>query len=280
MIETKPLVVERASVAFREGDGVRLALDGASLQLSQGERVAVIGGNGSGKSTLLKVLAGLIPLSRGTLAAGWTEGCRKAIVLQNAETQLLGETIEEDLLFSLEQAATPLEKMEEMVEELLRSCNLAGLEKLPLHFLSSGQKQLAAIAGSLATGAKLLLFDEAAAHLESGEAERMMALTRSWSDEGRTVVWITQDPREAAAMERVIALRAGSVFYDGTAAGFFYGENGSVSPCEQLGLEAPYPVQLAHALAERGVRLTPPPLSAETFLAGLTEWTRKDGEER
>ncbi|WP_058304208.1 energy-coupling factor ABC transporter ATP-binding protein [Gorillibacterium timonense] len=281
MKDPNPLLLNKASVAFRNGTGIQLALDGVNLQLVPGEFVALIGTNGSGKSTLLKVLAGLLPLSSGELDFGWSKACRKAIVLQNPEAQLLGETVEEDLRFSLEQADVPADCREAKLMNLLRQCGLTGLEKQPLRSLSSGQKQLAAIAGGLALDARLLLFDEVTAYLDPLEAKRVLHLASALCAEGRTVVWSTQNPVEAVEAKRVISLRGGAVNDDGTAVDFFYGRNGVESASEQLGLQAPHPVLLALALADRGIYLTPPPLTVDAFMERLAEWKsgRKNGRE-
>jgi len=271
MSELNPFLLSQASVAYREGDGMHIAMNGINLGLCPGEFVAVVGASGSGKSTLLKVFAGLLPLSRGQRAAGWLEGGRTAAVLQNPDAQLLGETVEEDIRFSLEQAEVPLERREAELAAILDECRLAGLEKRPLRRLSSGQKQLAAVAGALAANARLLLFDEATAFLDQGEADRLLRLARTLCRGERSVVWVTQKPEEAAQADRIFALEAGTAIFDGPPSAFFYPGAGEESLCESMGLQAPHPVRLARALAARGIRLAPPPLTAESFLLSLQE---------
>ncbi|MEO3944801.1 ATP-binding cassette domain-containing protein [Gorillibacterium sp. CAU 1737] len=270
-METNPHELIRASVAYREGTGLRIALNELSVSLNPGEFLALVGQNGSGKSTLLQVLARMLPLSRGELRVGWLEGSRVGIVLQNPEVQLLGETLVEDLTFSLEQAGCPRESHAERIRSITERVGLRGLEKKPLRSLSSGQQQLAAVAGSLALDAKLLLFDEVTSHLDSTEAERIFALAQSLSREGHAIVWSTQVAEEAARADRLLALASGVKLYEGTPEGFYYGWDGASAPVEQAGVSMPYAVQLARALMNQGVRLSASPLTVEELAACLTD---------
>lgn len=272
MSEPHPFRLCQASVAYRKGEGgVHLAMDGVTLRVNPGDFVAVVGANGSGKSTLIRVLAGLLPLSKGERTEGWLTGRRYAAVLQNPDAQLLGETAEEDIRFSLELAGVPAQNRAAELAAVLKECGLSGLEQRPLRRLSSGQKQLAAVAGALAAHAGLLLFDEATAFLDSAESERLLRLARSLCGPERAVVWVTQKPEEAARADRVWALQAGKAVFDGPPAAFFYPGDGDESVCGRLGLAEPYPVRLARGLQARGITLKPPPLTSEAFLERLRE---------
>lgn len=258
--------LQRASVAFHTPQGVQPALLELDLSIAEGEWVALVGRNGSGKSTLASVLAGLCPLSKGTLAV--REGLRTQLVFQDPEAQIVGETVFEDIAFGLENASIAPAAMQPRALSALRQVQLGAPLEHSSRALSGGQKQLLAAAGSLALEAEAIIWDEATSMLDPLARARLLNTARSLHRQGVTVVWVTQLLEETAAAGRVIALENGRIVYDGDNRSFFYGQDGERtaegrSPCERLGFTPPYAVQVAKRLLRLGHKLPELPVVPE-----------------
>lgn len=253
--------LEQVSVDFLEGTSERPALHQVSLELAKGSWTAVVGDNGSGKSTLSKVLAGLSPISEGRLVV--TEGHSVHMVLQNPETQILGETIYEEM--SLSMRNTHDWSPDDLVSKMFNLLNEVGLSvplDAPVKPLSGGQKQLLNVACCLAAGADSILFDEATSMLDPNSRNAVLEAAVKLQRSGHTIVWVTHRMEELCFAGRVLLLDQGRIAFDGTCEQFFYGEDLSEvpSPCERFGFEPPYVVQVVRALHKLGHALPNRPL--------------------
>jgi energy-coupling factor transport system ATP-binding protein len=256
--------LQGVSVAFQTPHGIRTVLHELDLDVHKGEWITIVGKNGSGKSTLAQVIMGLLPVSKGTVRKPQHPGSIQ-MVFQNPETQIIGETIYEDLCFGMENLAFPPSVMKEKAETVLRQVGLFLPLEHPTAELSGGQKQLLGIASCLAVDAEVLVFDEATSMLDPGHRAQVLAVVRRLHQEGQTIIWITQWMEEVVYADRVIALDTGSCVFEGSPRQFFYGDNCrfnqvGTTPCQQLQFQPPYVVQVALCLRERGVELEPPPL--------------------
>lgn len=260
--------LEQASVAFHSPQGPHLVLNGVDLDIREGEWVALVGRNGSGKSTLAKVLAGLLPLSRGTLEM--RGGLRPRLIFQQPEAQIVGETVFEDIAFGMENEAVDPAEMVPRAKAALHAVGLNVAPERPTRELSGGQKQLLAAAGCLALDAGVLIFDEATSMLDPQGRKRLLNVVRKLHGQGVTVVWVTQLLEETAAAERIVALDGGEVVYDGDVRGFFYGAGDSPASCECLGFTPPYAVQVAKRLLQERYRLPALPISPEQLSEAVT----------
>ena len=262
------IALERATVDYMHASGGRTALHNISLQVSTGSWTALVGENGSGKSTLAKALAGISPLTAGQLDV--TGSHKPHIVLQNPETQLLGDTIYEELGLSMSnvEGYTP-DELHIHMRATLAAVGLTAPLYTRVSTLSGGQKQLLNIACCLAGGAKTIIYDEATSMLDPASRSLVLEATASLHRCGTTVVWITHRMEELCFADRVIALERGSIAFDGSPQSFFYGDEGSrvniPSPCERLGCAPPYTVQAARALQRLGHSLPLLPIQPKQF---------------
>lgn len=261
-----PYRMHEVSVVKRgePGEGVSAAeqtlLNDINLELHKGEWLAVVGRNGSGKSTLAKVMAGLIPAAGGRIEPGWTAGERMRMVLQNPDTQLIGETVYEDLCFGMENAGLHPGRMPETALHVLGLVGLADKRNESCEALSGGQKQLTAVAGALAVGASVLVMDEVTSMLDSFSRSMVIDALSQLHEQGLTIVWITQRLDELAQADKVVVLDEGKTVYSGAARDFFYGSmpgagsgGAAVSPCLENGYELPYTVEVTRELHRLGV---------------------------
>lgn len=249
----KNLTLSGVSVAFDTPDGVHTVLDGIDLTIAAGEWVVLIGQNGSGKSTLAKVLCGLSPISKGVAEQN---DLQVQMVFQNPEAQIVGETVYEDVCFGMENRAVDPDEMPERARAALEKVGLAELIGQSVTTLSGGQKQLLGIAGCLAVEADVIVFDECTAMLDPASREMVLGVAQELQRQGKTLIWITQWMEELAYADRVVALAAGRVAYDGTAREFFYD-----GVCAELGFVPPYAVQVAESLRTKGVVLQGQPVT-------------------
>ena len=152
------------------------AIDNVSLDVQQGDFVAVIGHNGSGKSTFAKQLNAMLLPTSGSVFVDEIDTSNEelvltvrqtaGLVLQNPDNQIVSTVVEEDVAFGPENLAVPTEEIVERVDESLKSVDMRKYAKKSPLKLSGGQKQRVAIAGILAMQPKCIVFEEPTSMLD------------------------------------------------------------------------------------------------------------------
>lgn len=186
----------------------QVALDGVSLCLRRGERVALLGANGSGKSTLLRLLDALYFPGGGELcafgkvlseaaladdAANYDFRRRVGLVFQNPDVQLFNPTVFDELAFGPLQLGWPKDEIIRRVDAMLAQFGIAHLRERAPHRLSGGERKRVALASVLILDPEVLLLDEPTASLDpesQGEVIRYLLASRG---SGRTIVTATHD---------------------------------------------------------------------------------------
>jgi cobalt/nickel transport system ATP-binding protein len=184
------------------------ALDGVSMHVSRGERLALLGANGCGKSTLLKVLDGLIFPDRGAFHAFGQEitedvledeqmseafRSRVGFVFQNSDAQVFSPTVREEIAFGPLQLGLDREEAAARVDDVLAMLGIVGLADRAPFQLSGGQKKKVAIASVLVMNPEVLLFDEPTAALDPRTQVWLIELIEQLSGAGKTIVHATHD---------------------------------------------------------------------------------------
>jgi thiamine transport system ATP-binding protein len=195
------------------------ALDGASLEIADGEVVTVLGPSGSGKTTLLRVVAGLqTPDSGRVLLDGAdlvrTPPHRRGIGLVFQDHALFPHRdVAENLTFGLRMRGDTPEKVAWRTAELLDLVGLAGFERRSVGSLSGGEQQRVALARALAPEPRVLLLDEPLGSLDRRLRDRLLEdLGRLFDELGVTALYVTHDQTEAFTLgDRVAVMRAGRV---------------------------------------------------------------------
>lgn len=185
-----------------------VALDGVSLEVRRGEKVALLGANGCGKSTLLKVLDGLAFPSQGTFHAfgeqvtedaledeQFSRGFRSRVgfVFQNSDAQVFSPTVREEVAFGCLQLGMSTDETLARVDDVLTMLGCADLADRAPFQLSGGQKKRVAIASVLVMNPEVLLFDEPTAALDPRTARWLTELIAELGRSGKTIVMATHD---------------------------------------------------------------------------------------
>jgi putative ABC transport system ATP-binding protein len=209
------------------GTGEVVAVDHLSLDIAQGEFVAVVGRSGSGKTTLLNLLAGIDRPTAGTVrAAGADLGSLSESGLAAWRGQNVGLvfqffqllptlTVVENVLLPMDFAKQiPVGQRRDRAQQLLDQVGVGDqANKLPAT-LSGGQQQRAAIARALANDPPLLLADEPTGNLDSATAEAVLVLFAGLHAEGRTIVVVTHERDIRSVVGREVTLVDGRVVTD------------------------------------------------------------------
>ena len=196
----------------RYGD-MLLAVDGASLEVEDGEFIAVVGPSGCGKTTLLNALDGLLPITSGTLSLNGRAisgpGPDRGMVFQQPSL-LPWRTVMGNIIYGLEIQGVKKDVALERAKRLIDLVGLRGFEEsFPLE-LSGGMQQRVNLARALAVDPEVLLLDEPFAALDSQTRETMQQeLLRIWSETRKTAIFITHDIVEAVYLaDRVVVFSA------------------------------------------------------------------------
>ncbi|PAE18943.1 energy-coupling factor transporter ATPase [Bacillus sp. 7504-2] len=272
----KPLVsIEH--VHFKYEGQEEYALKDVSLQIYDGEWLAIVGHNGSGKSTLAKLLNGLQYPEKGRIQIGdlelteetvWDTRKLVGMVFQNPDNQFVGTTVQDDVAFGLENNGISREIMVERVQNSLKQVQMEAFLQQEPHQLSGGQKQRVAIASVIALRPQIIVLDEATSMLDPRGREEVLNVIRGLKeDHDMTVISITHDLEEAAKADRMIVLNRGELYREGTPEEIFQLDEELV----KLGLDIPFPVKMSKMLREKGIPVSKSYLSEEALVAQL--WT-------
>lgn len=199
-----PVPVRLDDVRFRYPGADQDALREMSLDIREGEHVAVTGANGSGKTTLMLILAGREPTS-GTVDRPGAVGLGKlggtAVVLQHPESQVLGTRVADDVVWGL----PPGTKTD--VDKLLREFGLEDLAERDTGSLSGGELQRLALAAALAREPAMLIADEVTTMVDQQGREALLGVLSGLTKRHRTsLVHITHYNNEAESADRTIKL--------------------------------------------------------------------------
>ena len=234
-------------------------IQNVSFEIDAGEYVAILGHNGSGKSTIAKLLIGLLEKKSGNIMVEgislneenlYDVRSHIGIVFQNPDNQFIGATVRDDIAFGLENKCVPQKDMEDIINYYAKEVNMyAFLDHEPSK-LSGGQKQRVAIAGILAMQPDILILDESTSMLDPKGKTEVNALVKKIRQEKKmTVLSITHDIEEASKADRIILLNKGRVEAIGGPKEILSDAN----KLEELGLEAPFSLQLSKQLQNIGI---------------------------
>jgi biotin transport system ATP-binding protein len=209
-------VYENSSQNEQIKDGCFYALDCVSFSIESGECTIIAGANGSGKSVLMSVIAGLEKPTSGSVKTS----SRVGLVFQEPDSQILGETPEEDAAFGPRNMKLSKNEIKARVNSALRLTGLEQRAYFPARSLSGGEKRRLAAAGVLAMDADIIIFDEPYANMDYPGVVQVNSLFQKLIADGKTIFILTHELEKCLALsKRFIVLCKGKKVFDGAASG-------------------------------------------------------------
>ncbi len=218
-----PLVADRVTKRFRQGEVIIEALKSVSLTITRGEFVVVMGASGSGKSTLLHVTAGLTKPEQGRILVDGQDlsamSDRRLTFFRRRHIGLVFQafnlistlTAEDNILLPL-LAAGRKHLGNGQLDNLLTRLDLAERRRHRPDALSGGEQQRVAIARALATDPSIILADEPTGSLDSVSGQNICRLLQELCrEQKRTIVVVTHEPAVAIWAERIVVLKDGRI---------------------------------------------------------------------
>jgi len=223
MIPLYKPIIEVSHLSHRFSDG-GVGIDDISFQIAKGEFVVVAGHNGSGKTTLFRHLNGLlmpdvgdvkvdgIPVSADVLRARQLVG----LVFQDADSQIVGETVYDDVAFGPENLCLSPSEVSRRVTSALSAVGLEHLADQRPHRLSGGEKRRLAIAGILAMESQVIVLDEPFSNLDYSGMLQVLSRIVHLHRAGKTIILSTHDlDKTMGHAGRLILMKNGSIIRDG-----------------------------------------------------------------
>lgn len=218
--------IQEITKRYEMGSNIVMALDGISIDIHEGEFVAIVGPSGSGKSTLMNIIGCLDIVTSGTYVLN-------QIPIQEYDQDELADirnqqigfifqqfnllpsfTAIENVMMPMTYAKVAKKQREFKAAELLKTVGLGDrMDHKPTE-LSGGQQQRVSIARALANDPAIILADEPTGALDSKTGKEVLTLLKSLNSNGKTVIVITHDHEVARFANRVITLKDGKVASD------------------------------------------------------------------
>ena len=247
---------KHAAVSYRSVKGEpRKIFEDLNLEISRGEKIALIGSNGAGKSTLMKMMTGLLKPSSGEVLIkdistrnAKPENLSKyvSLVYQNPEDMFIKDSIENDISFAMKDRG--IDNWEERTRQLLERFRLTELKDRDGRLLSGGQMRRASLAIGIALNPEILLLDEPTANLDIATRKEIMRTLNDMKDITETVMIATHDMQLVCEWaQRIIVLSQGRIIADGTRDQIF----GDQEAVKTAGIRPPEIFTMGQALDKR-----------------------------
>ena len=252
------------------------AVDGVSIDVNEGQFIAILGANGSGKSTFAAHLNAILFPTEGSV---WVDGKdtkdpanlwdireTAGMVFQNPDNQIIGQIVEEDVGFGPENMGIPTAQIWERVEESLKAVGMWEYREHSPNKLSGGQKQRVSIAGVIAIHPKCIVLDEPTAMLDPSGRWEVIRAARALNDvEKVTIILITHYMDEVIHADKVFVMDKGKIAMQGTPREIFVRRD----ELKKLKLDVPQVTALAHELRKRGVDVPEDVLTPDELATAL-----------
>lgn len=261
MNHTEDWVIEAENLSYSYEENDRKALDGLSVRIGRGKKVAFMGGNGSGKSTFFLCLNGILRPDKGRVLIdgkpvsytrkGLLEVRKKVgIVFQEPDNQLFSASVFQEISFGILNLGTEEETARKKVEQVIRELDITPFKDRPAHALSGGQKKQVAIADILVMHPQVMILDEPASALDAVHTKKVHELIRRLTEQGITVLMSLHDIDYAWSWaDEIVLMDRGRVIRQGTPREVCEDE----AALRQAGLERPVVLRIYEKLKEKGV---------------------------
>jgi len=226
-------MIEIKNLDHHYPDGTH-ALKGINLIIQKGEFLLICGPNGSGKTTLIRLISGLFKPTSGSIHVNGFNTLNDSkqvrglmgMVFQDPDSQIVGETVREDVAFGPENLGLSQNEIDTRVDWALQVMRLKDLSGKPCYLLSGGEKRRLAIAGVLAMKPQVILFDEPFSFLDYPGVQEVLKHMVNLHREGHTLIVTTHDVEKVIAHVDRIAI-------------IYNGELKAAGPPEELMMKLP-----------------------------------------
>jgi biotin transport system ATP-binding protein len=215
-------VLEAKDISFSFGNSKPI-LKEVSFTVGAGKFVVLTGRNGSGKSVLLKCLKGLYQPTKGSISIDGEDFSKLpkrrnssiGLVFQDAESQMVGQTVERDILFGLENLGIEGDERRRRFEDVVGLLGLSPLLNQRPRTLSGGEKRRLAIAGVLVMDPHVLILDEPFANLDLTGVRQVLEALVALHAKGHAIMVVTHEIEKVLAhADQLILLDGGRVIGD------------------------------------------------------------------
>ena len=251
-------ILQVKDVHFRYNDE-KETLKGISLDIYEGEKIAVLGSNGAGKSTFFLNINGVLKSSSGEICYRGKTIDKKSlnelrknvgIVFQDADNQIIASTVEAEVSFGPMNLKLPREEVVARVDKALAYMNISDFKKRAPHYLSGGEKKRVSIADIIAMESEIIIFDEPTAALDPLNAAMLEEVLGKMNDEGRTMLISTHDVDFAYRWaDRAVVFSDGQIIADDTPFNIFMRDD----ILEQASLKHPTMFDVYRIMEESGL---------------------------
>lgn len=201
-------LLEVKDLSFRFSNG-HTALDSVSFSVDQGELLVISGKNGSGKTVLLRCLKGLYRPSGGSILF---KDHSIGLVFQDPDSQIVGQSVERDIAFGLENLSVPPKEITEKTLSVMESLDLVSHAKQRPRTLSGGEKRRLTIAGVLVMDPSILALDEPFANLDYPGVLQVLEKIVMLKQEGHTILLVTHElDKVLAHADRLMLMDSGKI---------------------------------------------------------------------
>lgn len=209
----KIIELENVSKIYSTSLGKKTAVNKVSFSVEEGSLTIIGGENGSGKSVLMNIISGLEKATEGKVKINSKVG----LVFQEADSQILGETVEEDVSFGPKNQKKSKEEIKILVERALKEVGLFEKKDFPARFLSGGEKRRLAVACMLSMNLPVLIFDEPYANLDFTGVKQVNSLIRKLKEQGKTVIILTHELEKCLGFaDKFLVLFRGDKVFEGS----------------------------------------------------------------
>lgn len=224
-------MIELEDVTYRYPGSAQPALDHLTLSVRKGTCVLITGPSGSGKTTLCLAATGILhhEYSQGIEGQILVDGAdvlsyrdvseigkKVGVVFDDADSQLIFTTIEEEILSTLENSGIPRERVPDQLNRIMETTRISHLKDRAPHTLSGGQKQRAAIAVALAMGTDVLILDEPTSELDSTSTGLVLSIFEDLKSQGKTILIIEHKIKPVLSLaDELVLLKDGTIRVQG-----------------------------------------------------------------
>ena len=262
------IILKAEDLYFSYDDEQSHSLNGLSLEIKKGQKIAFMGANGSGKSTFFLCCTGILKPQKGKLFFHNKEVTYKkkelldlrskiGIVFQDPDNQLFSASVYQEISFGPLNLGHSEEETKKEVEEVIDYLEITPFRHKPTHALSGGQKKQVSIADILVMKPEIIILDEPAAALDPKHTTMVNHIVDQMTQNGITVLMATHDVNYAYEWaDEILLFHEGKVLMHGTPAQVF--SNRGV--LKQTNLEPPAVLELFESLCRKGILKSSLPL--------------------